>query len=271
MSQINSQTRARTPCAQCPLVELPQFCSHDDSELAFIAHFKAGEFSVDAQTTILAEGAHSAHLYTMLNGWAFRYKMLEDGRRQILNYAVPGDLIGLQGALMQEMQHSIEAMTPVTLCVFQRDRLRELYEKHPDLAFDITWLAAREERLLDEHLLSVGRRTAHERAAYLLAFLGTRAVMSTPACGVPDRPNDRNGADRQPHVDIGGTVTLPITQRHVADTLGLSLVHTNKTMRRLADKGLVEWRDGGCVVKHIEKLADIAGWVPDTETRRRFI
>ena len=69
------------------------------------------------------------------------------------------------------MQHSVEALTDMMLCVFPREKLWDLYTDYPTLAFDVTWLAAREEQILDEHLLSVGRRTAIERIAYLLLHL----------------------------------------------------------------------------------------------------
>ena len=149
----------------------------------------------------------------MLSGWAFRYKMLDDGRRQILNYALPADMVGLQGALMREMEHSVEALTPLTLCVFPRAKLWELYAKLPSLAFDITWLAAREEQLIDENLVSVGRRTALERIAYLLLHLFVRA--------------------QEAGLTKGNSIQFPFTQQHLADTLGMSLVHTNKTLKRL--------------------------------------
>ncbi len=122
---------------------------------------------------------------------------------------------------MGEMQHSIEALSPVVLCVFQRDRLGELYRQHPDLAYDLTWIAAREERMLDENLLSIGRRSALERAAYLIAFLYQRAVTL--------------------ELFRGGWTVIPVTQQHVADTLGLSVVHTNKTLKKLAARGLLRW------------------------------
>ncbi|TIU18403.1 MAG: cyclic nucleotide-binding domain-containing protein, partial [Mesorhizobium sp.] len=107
-----------------------------EPELAFISKFKKGELTVDKGATVLVEGSHSAHLYTVLSGWAFRYKLLQDGRRQILNYLMPGDLIGLQGSVMGEMQHSVEALSPMLLCVFERDNLHELYRNHPGLAYD---------------------------------------------------------------------------------------------------------------------------------------
>ncbi|MGO4842731.1 Crp/Fnr family transcriptional regulator, partial [Rhizobiaceae sp. 2RAB30] len=85
------------PCEQCPLRPLKTFRNFEDQELDFIATFKKGELAVEKGVTVLLEGSHSAHLYTVLSGWGFRYKLLSDGRRQILNYAMPGDLIGLQG------------------------------------------------------------------------------------------------------------------------------------------------------------------------------
>ena len=234
-----SSTR-RYPCERCPLRPLPAFREFSGEELEFISRFKTGELAVDRGAAVLVEGSHSAHLYTVLNGWGFRYKLLPDGRRQILNYVMPGDLIGLQGSVMGEMQHSIEALSPMLLCVFEREKLHDLYRNYPGLAYDITWLASREERMLDENLLSVGRRTAIERCAYLIAFIGTRA-----------RAVGLNG--KKP-------VQIPITQSHVADTLGLSLVHTNKTLRKLANRGLIAWRDGGCEIIDMDGLCSLARW-----------
>ena len=239
------------PCENCPLRPLPVFREFEKQELAFISTFKKGELAVDKGATVLVEGSHSAHLYTVLSGWAFRYKLLQDGRRQILNYLMPGDLIGLQGSVMGEMQHSVEALSPMLLCVFERDNLHELYRNHPGLAYDITWIASREERMLDENLLSVGRRSAIERAAYLIAFIGSRAKV----------------------VGLNGkqSIQIPITQQHIADTLGLSLVHTNKTIRKLMDRKLILWRDGGCEVVDAEGLKQLAGWEGLGEGRRPLI
>jgi len=224
------------------------FRDFEKAELAFISKFKTGELTVDKGATVLVEGNHSAHLYTVLSGWGFRYKLLRDGRRQILNYIVPGDLIGLQGSLTGEMQHSVEALSPMMLCVFERDQLFSLYRNHPGLAYDMTWLAAREEQMLDENLLSVGRRSALERAAYLIAFLHQRARAV--------RIYGKNRAE------------IPITQQHVADTLGLSIVHTNKTLRKLADRKLIKWLDRGCEVLDEAGLLGLSGWEGLTNQKR---
>ena len=101
-------------------------------ELEFVSNFKSGELNVEAGTNILLQGTNSAHLYTVLSGWAFRYKTLPDGRRQILNYALPADLLGLQGSVNDEMQHSVEALTDMMLCVFPREKLWEPLHRLPD-------------------------------------------------------------------------------------------------------------------------------------------
>ncbi|MGB3812749.1 MAG: Crp/Fnr family transcriptional regulator [Shinella sp.] len=246
----NHPSKWRTPCQQCPLRELPGFRDFSARELDFVSQFKSGELLSERGATILVEGMHSAHLFTVLSGWAFRYKLLPDGRRQIMNYVLPGDLIGLQGTLMGEMDHSVEALTPVTLCVFERSKLERLFERHASLAYDLTWIAAHEERILDEHLLSIGRRTALERTAYLISFLHQRAHVA--------------GAN-------GGRRVIPITQQHVADTLGLSLVHTNKTLRKLADRKLMRWLDRGCEIIDPDGLQALAGWEGLQRGPRPFI
>ena len=234
-----------TLCENCPLRKRPSLREFTSDELAFVKQFKTDELHVDPGVSFLREGASSEHLYTVLGGWAFRYKMLDDGRRQILNYALPADMVGLQGTLMREMEHSVEALTPVTLCVFPRSKLWDLYSHFPSLAFDITWLAAREEQLIDENLVNLGRRSALERTAYLLLHLFVRA--------------DEAGMVKN------GTIQFPFTQQHLADTLGMSLVHTNKTLKRLLASQAVRWKDRVFELVDRAALIEIAG---DDVTKR---
>ncbi|MFD0916483.1 Crp/Fnr family transcriptional regulator [Pseudahrensia aquimaris] len=239
------------PCDQCPLKKHDILRDLSASETEFMTRFKTGEFQAQAGSTIIVEGTNSPHLYTVLSGWGFRYKTLPDGRRQILNFILPGDLVGLQGSLMKEMSHSVEALSDMMFCVFERESLTKLFKETPSLAYDVTWLAAREEQMLDEHLLSVGRRTAIERAAYLISFLSQRA--------------------RRVGQLEDGQILVPFTQSHVADTLGLSLVHTNKTLKKLQARGLIKWSERSCIVKDEEKLQHVAGWDGLPDTPRPFI
>jgi CRP-like cAMP-binding protein len=220
-------------------------------ELAFVKEFKVNELHVEPGASFLRQGEANEHLYTVLSGWAFRYKMLDDGRRQILNYALPGDMVGLQGTLMHEMEHAVEALTRLTLCVFPRGKLYELYSRFPSLAFDITWLAAREEQLIDEQLVSLGRRSALERTAFLLLHLYSRAE---EAGMVKD-----------------GAIQFPFTQQHLADTLGMSLVHTNKTLRRLLQSKAIRWKDRVFEMINRPALAVIVGDDVSLREPRPFI
>ena len=228
-----------TSCEQCPLRRRTNLREFTAEELGFVKQFKVDELRVEPGASFLREGAQSEHLYTVLHGWAFRYKMLDDGRRQILNYALPADMLGLQGTLMREMEHSVEALTPLTLCVFPRSKLWDLYSHFPSLAFDITWLAAHEERLIDEYLVSLGRRSAVERTAFLLLHLFMRAE----DCGLTK----------------DGAIQFPFTQQHLADTLGMSLVHTNKTLKRLYATNAIRWK--GRLFEMLDRaaLANLAG------------
>jgi CRP-like cAMP-binding protein len=199
----------------------------------------------------LHEGESSPHLYTLLTGWMYRHKSLPDGRRQILNYTLPGDFVGMQSAALKEMQHSVEALTDVRLCVFPREKLWSLYSTQPGLGFDLTWLVSREEKMLDDHLLSVGRRSAIERMAYFVMLLHRRVR------------------------DVGlltkNGIELPVNQQHVADTLGLSIVHTNKTLRKLYNLGVISWRQRTLAVLKEAELARIARFEESPKQLRPFI
>lgn len=216
----NNAAQLTTPCAKCPLRPLEIFRDRSPVDIDFLQDFKIGELTVGPGGAIFLEQAMSSHLFTVLSGWTFRYKTLEDGRRQIINYALPGDFLGLQSSISEVMSHGVEALTDAVLCVFPRDKLWALFNQDPQIAYDITWLAAREERTLDDQILSLGRRTALERTAYLLWCLFDKAR----ALGMVKRSR----------------LDLPLRQTHLADTLGLSLVHTNKTLQKLRKMHLIE-------------------------------
>jgi CRP-like cAMP-binding protein len=223
----------------------------NDPELDFIQRFKRAEIVVEAGSTIFSENAEHPHLYTILSGWAFRYKTLEDGRRQILNFALPSDLLGLQNAVLKQMRHSVEALTRMTLCVFNRKEVWPMYRDYPELALDVTWLAAREEVMLQDNLVSVGRRTAMERVAYVLLHLYCRA--------------EHLGLTKD------DKTYLPITQTHLADALGLSTVHTNKTIQKLTKLEVIRWRQGTFHMIDKDRLAEIALYRFDEDTPRPFL
>ena len=240
-----------TPCSRCPLRRFPVFVPFTKEEVAFMERFKTGELNVDAGTTILMEGSYSPQLYTVLRGMGTRYTTLSNGRRQVVNFLFPGDFVGLQAGLLGEMKHSVEASTRMTLCVFRREDLWTLFRTQPERAYDLNWLSATEEHFLGETVATLGQRTAEQRIAW--AFV--RIDMRLRAIGMA-----RNGS-----------VPLPFRQQDLADALGLSLVHTNKTLTRLRKRQVVAWNDGLLSVKDRAALAEIAMMEPDELEPRPLI
>lgn len=227
------------PCEACPLRSLPDIRDFSPDQLAWISRQKRTELRHAAGETIIPEGAKDERFYTLLRGWAFRYKSLPDGRRQILNILLPGDLVGLQAELMNASPHGIEVLTEVSLCGFRRDMMWELFRDHPPMALDLTWLAAHGERLTDDVLMSVGQRSGLERMAMLLVHIYRRAVSS--------------GLKR-----ADGAVPFPLTQQHIADVLGLSAVHTNRVLQVLRKQGLITLKEGALAIGDLRALRRVA-------------
>src|SRR6056297_339048 len=228
-----------TACSDCPLRQRDAFRPFSEGELAYVSRLKSGEMQVSARTRVVEEGVNSPHVFTVLSGWGLREKSLADGRRQILNFVLPGDLVGLQAAMFDAMDHSVEALTEMTLCVFPRSDIQRLFHDQPSLGFTVVWHAARNERLLDATLMSVGRCSARERIARALLTIYGKA-----------RRIGLSEAD--------GTLSAPITQQHLADALGLSLVHTNRTLKGMVGDGLLRWRAGRLQLLDAARLRDIA-------------
>jgi CRP-like cAMP-binding protein len=216
--------RPGVPCLACPLRLKPAFKDKTDDEVRFIQAMKIDHRSLAAGADIIHPGQEDAELFTLFSGWAFRYKSLPDGRRQILNFLLPGDIVGLQASMLSAAQHGIEALTDVELCVFPRKRIWDLFVRMPTLSYELAWLGSREESMIDENLTSVGQRNAAERIAALLISLYRRA-------------------------DALGLVTdnsfqFPLAQQQLADALGLSLVHTSKTWSKLRREGVFSTSGG---------------------------
>lgn len=226
------------PCTKCRLRQMNVFAGNTPEQVSFIQARKVGEVVLPPGATILEEGQKADRLFTLLSGWAFRHKTLADGRRQILNILLPGDLVGLQAKMFDQAHHGVEALSEVVLCGFTRDHIWDVFRTFPDMALDITWLAANEERITDEALLSVGRRTAAERMAWLVLHIWQRTE----------------------NLDLvrDGALPLPITQAHIADMLGLSLVHTNRTLQALRRRGLFELSGGTLRAVDEDGLARLA-------------
>ena len=286
-----------TPCLDCPLRALPLFLPHSAEELALVQQIKRRELVLQAGDTLIHEGESDTRLYTLLVGWGYRFKTLSDGRRQILNFLLAGDFIGVQQKMSDAAIHGVVMLTDARLCVFDRNALWELHRQQPSMGFNITWLTAHEESLVDDNLLSIGRRSAEERVATMLILLYKRAAAvhnvadagtagalaalrasgntsKTGSTGITETTETTrsSGTSGTTSTTDGTTdaisaaglpgVPFPLTQQHLADALGLSLAHTNKTLRKLQRRGLYRIDDGRLRLldpKALARLADLYG------------
>lgn len=225
-------------CENCPIRQHSAFEELSKDDVRFMQQFKVGELVVDAGTPLLMEGSNSPQLYTVLHGMGLRYKTLPNGRRQVVNLILPGDFLGLQAGIMGEMGHSVEATTKMTLCVFNRSEIWNFFKERPERAFALTWLAAVEEHFLGESLSTLGQRTAIQSIAWALARVFIRA--------------------QSMNMVTNGGMPFPFKQQDIADALGLSLVHTNKTLKVLKEKQLAHWSDGTLRIRDLDALAEVA-------------
>ncbi len=239
-------------CAVCTLRACRLFTPMSAEELAFMRDFKTGERQIAPSAEIVAQGERSASLYTVLSGMGTRSILLEDGRRQVVNFVFPGDLIGLQAGLMGEAPHSVTASMPMVLCVFPRDRIWSLFAAQPARAYDLTWIAAVGEHFLGETVATLGQRDATERMAWALTRIWRRLL----AVGMQDAQ---------------GRVPFPFRQHDLADALGLSVVHVNRILGQLRRAGLVDLPRRQLVVLDLPRLAALAGMSLEAEEVRPIL
>ena len=230
---------AVTDCLDCPLRRRPLFVPMTEDELAFQRRFKAGELQVPIGAEILTQGQSSGSLFTVLSGMAVRAVLMDDGRRQVISFVFPGDLIGLQSGLMGEARHTVTAVTQMVLCVFPRNRVWDLFASHPGRAYDLTWIAAVEEHFLGETVATLGQRDATQRVAWALVRIWRRLVAL--------------------RMETDGTVPFPFRQHDLSDALGLSVVHTNRVIVSLRREGLAEILGRRLAIHDYPRLCAVAG------------
>lgn len=188
------------------------------------------------------EGEQAAHVAVLVSGFAYRYRVLPDGRRQIVSYLIPGDLCDVRHLLLPSATHTVSTLTAANIAVFARDTLLGLIERSPRIGQALYCMALAEDLIAREWLVNVGQRTAIERLAHLLCEIFARMQ----AVGLTD----------------GGRCELPLTQMELADSLALSTVHVNRTLQELRRQGLISLAGGMLEIHDIEALRTIAMFNP---------
>jgi CRP-like cAMP-binding protein len=221
---------------------LAQVVPLSPDELAMLGDLESGTRVVQRHRDIITEGRSYTGLFIVLEGNAIRYRILHDGRRQIINIVLPGDVVGALGSFTESALYSTKALTDMVVAVVPFARLNLLFETHPKLVTKIFWYLCCESTIYAEHLIDLGRRSALERVAHFFLELLTRLQSVELA-------DDRS-------------FKIPLTQELIADALGLSIPHVNRVLRRLREDELVVVEEQRVTVKDIEALSELADFDP---------
>lgn len=227
-------------CLICPVRERALFNGVPEEQLEWTQSYRSYQVEVSPKQNIYLEGESSTHAYTLFDGWASIYKTLPNGKRQILRFALPGDFLGFQPDLEGPMRYGVSAITRVVLCAFPRSGLTEMFKNNKDLALQMALLNARYMELCQHHLMGAGRQSAIERIAFLLLELYYRSRVQA---GVE-----------------GESIPFPICQEEVADAVGLTTVHVNRTLKEMRAEGLLECAARKLVIKDEPRLSEIANF-----------
>lgn len=197
--------------------------------------------SVAARTDLAAEGERPVSVHLVLEGFACRYKFTAEGNRQIMAYLLPGDFCDLHVFVLKQMDHSIATISPCTVVDIPHKQIFTLLQR-PTLSLALWCAALVDAAVLREWLVNVGQRRASQRLAHVLCEL----LLRLRIVGLADNSFD-----------------LPLSQKDLADTIGVSDVHLNRVLQELRRKELISWRGELLVIKDIDRLMQYSGFNPN--------
>jgi CRP-like cAMP-binding protein len=210
-----------------------------DDEAAW-AQAAADTRRLGSKQMIVAEGDAPGCAHAIVEGFACRYKLLPDGGRQILDFLVPGDLCDGHALFLAEMDHNIATLSECLVAFIPHKTLLSLTEAHPRIARALWWSSLVQESIAREWIANVGRRSADQRIAHLLSELCFRLHL----VGLAHH----------------GQYHLPIRQMDLADATGLSVVHTNRVLKKLRQAGLLDLKQNLLTVPNIQRLEEFCGF-----------
>lgn len=241
MSQ--SQELAQTPHVLEPMARKLQGWSalEDDDKRALFAlpltirRVPRGHF-------VVREGDKATHSCVLVSGFAYRQKIVGNGGRQILAIHVPGDLVDLQNSLLRTADHSVQALTDTVIAQIPVEEVRKLAFARPAVGMAMWYDTLVDASIHREWTTNIGRRDALERISHLLCEFGVRLENA----GLGNRSR----------------YELPMTQEELADCVGLTPVHVNRTLRSLDRQGLIERPGRAIVIDEWARLASLGDFDP---------
>ena len=210
-----------------------------NEEIDLLRDLEAHRRFVAADTELVHEQQVGHHAFILETGWACSYKLLPDGGRQVIDFPIPGDIIGLRSVLLHASDHSFATITDVTVAEISARQLVAAFEQQPRLGVALLWAVSRDEAMVVEHLVNCGRRSAMVRIAHFLVELGLRLQLA--------------GLGSEAHF------ACPLNQYLLADAVGLTAIHVNRILRQLRERGLLTFRDGQVTFHDLPQLRLLAG------------
>lgn len=202
-----------------------------------------------ARGELAMQGDALGYVYRLQDGWTARVRSLPDGRSQIINIALPGDLVGVKAMFLTEQVDAIFALSDVTALAVEQEKLREAMRADPDIGTRIAFQLVDDERRLHNRVVRLGQGDAGERVAAMLMSIRGRLVRARL---LPDEAR---------------AYRMPMTQVQIADFLGLTPVHVNRVFRRLREDGLAKIGSGVVDLLDLDRLARMASPVQDSFER----
>jgi CRP-like cAMP-binding protein len=189
------------------------------SDLGALRAVIESEQPVKKRRDLVLDGYEFCKLCFVKDGYAARYKLLRNGKRQVVSFVLPGDVVGLPGSFLDRAAQSVIAVSDMNLQVCSLEAFVALCYARPQFALALTWLAVQEATIYAEHIIDIGRRSPMERLAHLLLEIHSRLTMVG--------------------LVTGSAFDLPFTQEMMSDALGLSVPHVNRTLARLKAEGMI--------------------------------
>jgi CRP-like cAMP-binding protein len=220
--------------------KLNTFLPLSPSELKCLAEMQSNSFKVRRGKQLTHEGQTEHKAFVLQAGWACSYKVLPAGGRQIISFPIAGDIVGLRSVLLRTADHSFSALTDAVVSAVEGTRVLKCMTEFPRLGAALLWAASREEAMVVEHLVNIGRRSALERMAHFFMELAERLSLVGQATEAEFK--------------------CPLSQFVIADALGLTAIHVNRTLRQLRDQDLLTVRKGSVRIHDLARLRKLAGF-----------
>ena len=220
--------------------KLSNFIKLSPAEQTCLFEIQSKPEKIAAKTDIVHEGQTDHRAYILQSGWACCYKLLPDGGRQVITFSLPGDFMGLRSVLLRTSDHSFASVSDVTLSSIAVPRMIRVFSDFPRLGAALLWAVSRDEAVMVEHLIGIGRRSAIERAAHFFLELGQRLELVGMASDTK--------------------FECPLNQYLLADALGLTAIHVNRVLRQLREQGLITLKAHHVVIDDVKGLKKLAGF-----------